>query len=64
MSRNVIEGILFIKQLKSIDVNVKFVREPALDINTPDGMNLLRIKLSQGELESDKIGLRLRNAFK
>ncbi len=63
MSRNVCAGINFVESIMSMNGRVEFVREPILDCRTPEGRNMLRIKLSQAELESDKIGLRVKARF-
>lgn len=59
LSRNVIHGIEFINRIKKLGFMIEFIREPIIDCYTPDGMNLLRIKFSQAELEADKISQRV-----
>jgi DNA invertase Pin-like site-specific DNA recombinase len=63
MSRNTINGIKIIEKLKNAGITVLFARDSCIDCNTPDGMNMIRYKLSCAELESDRLGQRIRNAL-
>lgn len=62
-SRKVLHGLHIIETLKNNNVKLLFVREPMLDMSTPDGMCLMRHKLSQAELEADKISQRVKHAL-
>lgn len=63
LSRNVVHGIYLVDKLKKLKCQIEFVKEPQINIYTPHGMDFLRQKLSNAQLESDKISQRVTSAL-
>jgi len=62
LSRNVENGLKIYERIHTLGIRMRFAREPQLDLSTPEGRHLFRMKLSQAQLESDKISERVHAA--
>ena len=54
--RNAAEGLATIEELRRLNVKIRVVDLPALDIYKPEGMFLFTIMLGQGQYEAENLG--------